>query len=530
MAATLWGCGGGSGGPTPPEATILASVTVRDAAATGPLASPADTSAGAADELGIAAGAPGAAAPDAVHGRKEIYGIVNLAPPPIYIARINARGQATFEYTALDDRLHVGFFDGARVIDVNPPDALVTTLGALNDRGEVAAQIRFARDPVPTPFQPFRWTANGGRIMLATLNAEGDSFVTDINNFGEIVGASRTGPGDEPFRAVRWTAQNRLLPLPVPAGFGQSFTGDINERNVSVGAADDAAGHPHVLIWDADGRVTDLGTFGATTAGPVAINNRGEIVGLLNAAAPDFQTFLFSPGQGAIRVGPATVATRLNEFGELVGRIVRPNDENHAFLFSRKRGLVDLHPPQFILSEAGDINDSGTVVGLIRRAGDAGTRAFRWSRAGLGADLNTLLKDAPAGLVLTHSLRISANGDILSNSNVGLVLLRPGGGGTDAPVLGPIRIGAALANQPARLTLSFRDRNGHDTHTATIDWGDLGGAQPARVRESRGRGEVSAAHTYAARGSYAVVVRVADSGGKTTFVRQLVAVSDQDAQ
>ncbi|MDM5177399.1 PKD domain-containing protein [Massilia sp. DJPM01] len=115
------------------------------------------------------------------------------------------------------------------------------------------------------------------------------------------------------------------------------------------------------------------------------------------------------------------------------------------------------------------------------------------------------------------------------NSNAGLVLLRLGGGGTDAPVLGPIRTGAALPNQPARLTLSFRDRNAYDTHAATIDWGDGSGAQSARVRESRGRGEVSAAHTYAAQGSYQVVVRVSDSGGKASLARQLVAVPGQDA-
>ena len=496
--AALWSCGGDSAAP--PGPALLA--TTIDSVDTGPR-----------------------------HARKDIYGIVNLAPPVVFGGRINDHGQALFEYTALDNRLHVGFFDGARVIDVNPPNADVTTIGALNDRGMVAAQTRVAVDQVPAPFAPLRWTAGSGRTMLARLNPEGDSFTTDINNRGEIVGSARTGPGDAPFRAVRWTAQNRLMLLQAPAGYSHTFAGVINEHDVTAGSGNDAAGNTTVLLWDAAGRVSILGALGARSAAPVDINDRGEIVGLLNQPDPDFQSFLYTPGKPTLRIGAATVATAFNQAGEVAGRIVRENEENHAFYFSRKRGLVDLHPRQYGVSEAGDINDSGVLVGLVRASATAEGRAFRWTgaSASAGVDLNTRLRDAPAGLLLTSALAIADNGDILCNSNAGMIMLRLGGGGTDAPVVGPIQTSAAQPNAQLRLTLSFSDRNARETHTATVDWGDGSGLQAARVKESGGKGEASAVHTYAAQGSYTVVVRVTDSAGKTTYTRQLVGVSQLHA-
>ncbi|UUZ53699.1 hypothetical protein LP419_34450 [Massilia sp. H-1] len=70
--------------------------------------------------------------------------------------------------------------------------------------------------------------------------------------------------------------------------------------------------------------------------------------------------------------------------------------------------------------------------------------------------------------------------------------------GTDAPVLGPILLPEVIRPaEPVALTLSFRDRNKGDSHSATVDWGDGSGPQPAAISERKGRGELSAAHTYA---------------------------------
>lgn len=463
---------------------------------------------------------------------RDVYGIVNLVPFRTFGASFNARGQAAFEYLALDFRLRVGFFDGRRVVDPLPPADTVSMLGALNDRGEVAMLARYLdpAHPLSDGFRPLRWSVARGAVFLPSpYGADANLYIGGINNRSEIVGQSSSAPDGGSYRALRWTAANRVLPLPGPAGFTDVFGFDINDSKVSIGYGIDAAGAARALRWDPAGRPQDLGTFGATGAVPRYINDRGDIAGMLDPATDNFQSFLWSPGRGALRVGTNTVLSKLNEAGEQVGRMQRLNNENHAYYFSRARGLVDLHPRRLFASEANDINEGGVIVGLGRRsAGDPGL-AYRWTRPGGAVDLNTRLLDPPAGLVVNEALAVAPNGDIVANSTAGLVLLRTRGRGGDAPVLGPIQLPQVSLNQPVTLTLSFRDRNPGDTHRATIDWGDSNGPQPAAVREYRGRGEVRATRSFSAEGDYDMLVRVTDSTGLSTvqvesrLIRELAA-------
>jgi probable HAF family extracellular repeat protein len=495
------GYGGDGGGAAPPaSARLLASAT-----------------AGSAQDADGTDGTEGVARNG--HGAADTYDIVNLVPGIGYRSRINTRGQAAFEYVSLADRLRVGFFDGERVSDISPPASETAALGDMNEKGEVA---EYGALPSGADFNlvPFRWSPAAGWTLLPVLSTDRGTFTGAINDRGVIVGASAIGPVEVGYRAVRWGTTNSLLKLPTPAGFGESFASDINEHGVSVGSANDPAGVTHAFIWDAASRPTDLGTLGATEAAGLVNNNRGEIAGWLDLSEPDFQSFLWSPGKGVTRVGLHTVPGELNNVGELVGRIYYPDTGiDHAFVFSRARGLVDLHRAPFTSSDASQADDRGTVVGemLSNIPGAFAQRAYRWSRSGEAVDLNTRLLDPPEGLVVTQALRISSSGDIIANSNAGLVLLRRAGG-TDAPVLGPIRIPDVVRPaQPVALALSFRDRNKGDTHSATVDWGDGSGPQAAAVSARQGRGELSAAHTYASAGDYNIVVRVTDSTGRATL-------------
>jgi len=460
------------------------------------------------------------------HCAADTYAIVNLVPGIGYRTRINTRGQAAFEYVSAAYRLRVGFFDGERMRDIAPPGADTAALGDMNAKGEVALYSALPSD-AGFFLRPFRWSRAAGWTLLPVLRNHGDTFLSAINDHGTIIGASGIGPGEAGFRGVRWSPTNSLLRLPTPAGFGESMVNEINENDVSVGFASDAARVMHALIWDAAGRPIDLGTLGASEAAGLVNNKRGEIAGWLNVTGPDFQSFLWSPGKGATRVGLHTVPGDLNNVGELVGRIYYPDTgKDHAFVFSRARGLVDLHRSPFTSSDASQSDDKGTVVGAMLNdlVGAFSQRAYRWSRSGEAIDLNTRLPDAPDGLIVTEALRLASNGDIIANSNAGLVLLRRAGG-TDAPVLGPVALPDVVRPaEPTALTLSFRDRNKGDTHRATVDWGDGSGPQVAAISESKGRGELSAAHTYACAGDYNIVVRVTDSGGRATLQAQPVTI------
>lgn len=460
------------------------------------------------------------------HCAADNYAIVNLVPGIGYRVRINARGQAAFEYVNADSRLRVGFFDGERMSDISPPGTSAAALGDMNAKGEVAT---YGSLPSGDGFtlMPFRWSRAAGWTLLPVLRADGDTFLGAINDHGFIIGTSGIGPGEAGYRSARWSPSNRLLQLPTPAGFGESIVNEINEHDVSVGFAYNSAGLTHAFIWDAAARPTDLGTLGASEAAGLVNNNRGEIAGWLDVTGPAFQSFLWSPGKGVTRVGLHTVPGELNNVGELVGRIYYPDTGNdHAFVFSRARGLVDLHRGPFTSSAASQADDRGTVVGEMSSTirGTLVQRAYRWTRSGEAIDLNTRLRDAPDGLVVTQALRIASNGDIVASSNAGLILLRRAGG-TDAPVLGPVLLPEVIRPaEPVALTLSFRDRNKGDSHRATVDWGDGSGPQPAAISERKGRGELSAVHTYDCAGSYNVVVRVTDSSGRATLQAQPVNI------
>lgn len=453
------------------------------------------------------------------HRVADTYHIINLVPGTGYRSRINAKGKAAFEYLSITDRIRVGFFDGDMVSDISPPGADSASLGDMNEKGELT---QYTGLPYGAGFvlTPFRWSQVAGWTLLPVLQPYGQSFTTAINDAGTIVGASGISAAGNGYRAVRWGANNKLLTLATSAGFGESTAYGINAQGSSVGTANNAAGKARAFIWNAAGTPTDLGTFGEAEAAGLTNNKHGEIAGWLNFFDPNFQAFLWNPVQGVVRVGANSLVGDLNNAGELVGRVYYPaTGIDHAYVFSRAKGLVDLHRAPFTSSEAIHLNDGGTVVGEMwtNSPGASNHRAYRWWRNGTAVDLNTRLLNVPDGLIVTQALRIAENGDVIANSNAGLVLLRRGSG-TNAPVLGPIKMPDVVRPAEAvSLALSFRDRNKQETHSATVDWGDGSGQQPVGVSESNGNGALSAAHTYASAGYYAIVVRVTDSGGRVTL-------------
>ena len=87
--------------------------------------------------------------------------------------------------------------------------------------------------------------------------------------------------------------------------------------------------------------------------------------------------------------------------------------------------------------------------------------------------------------------------------------------GSDATIIsgGTVQIGA-----------SFTDKGVVDTHTATIDFGDGQGAQPATLQQGAGSGTVTGALVYFVPGTYSVEACVTDDDGDTGCDRLTVDV------
>lgn len=264
-----------------------------------------------------------------------------------------------------------------------------------NDRGvvagwtETAAIDQLGESWSCTDFNPtytptghvcvgFVWQ-NGHMTGLPTLGGI-NGFAAGVNEEGTIAGWAENKVHDSTcvspqvlqFKPVVWSAPyDRAQELPTWPGDPDGAATAVNASGEVVGISgicDVAVGAwtaEHALLWR-DGRVINLGNLGgAGWNTPMAINQRGDVVG----------------------------------FSDLPGDVVdgQLNGNFHAFLWTRASGrMIDLGTlPGDSQSEALDINDQDQVVGVSYPS----AHAFLWQN-GKMVDLNNLISsDSPLLLI-----------------------------------------------------------------------------------------------------------------------------------
>jgi probable HAF family extracellular repeat protein len=271
----------------------------------------------------------------------------------------------------------------------------ITETAALNPYNEPFSCLFFTGHVC----QGFVWS-NNVMTPLSTLGGY-DSYATDVNDWGQIVGWAETSYQDPTcvlpqvfqFEAVIWEPwQHRIQQLAPYPGDSDTAATAINDGGQVVGisgACDVAYGGTSAknpVLWQ-NGKVIRLATLGGTMFNTAAaINQSGEIVG----------------------------------WSDLPGDISAPN--NHAVLWTRNGSLVDLGVlPGDKYSLAYAINDFGQVVGQSIDA-NGNSRAFLWQN-GTMVDLNTLVSSGTPALVYAND--INDLGEIVGaayNQNTNVVL------------------------------------------------------------------------------------------------------------
>jgi probable HAF family extracellular repeat protein len=278
----------------------------------------------------------------------------------------------------------------------------------------------------PVGRRPTGWTFTD----LGTLPGGRDTRAHAINDRGDVVGETTTGPVASPTgHAVLWR-RNRVLDLGTLGG-STSRAVAINNRGEVVGSSIARNGRTHAFLWR-NGRMTDLGTLPGGSAfvesRATAINDRGEVVGyniITGSAYPTLtvRAFAWQQGQmtdlGALGVGSAaglfvnnagvvvgsslpdggnfvpsriehgTVTPLNGDFGhssallsaidrrgQVIGHYIGGRDG--SFLWSDGR-LLDLGSLGSGATTASGMNDSGQIVG------SSGTRAFLWQHGRITA-------------------------------------------------------------------------------------------------------------------------------------------------
>ena len=134
----------------------------------------------------------------------------------------------------------------------------------------------------------------------------------------------------------------------------------------------------HALLWRAGGTVTDLGSLGGDFwHTPMAINNRGDVVGFSNPPDGDIdgdslRAFLWTRSGGMKDLGRIpgdafSEALGINARGQIVGVSCADLCQAVLWLDGKLLKLKDLVDPAFsdLLWSARDINDSGQITGRL---------------------------------------------------------------------------------------------------------------------------------------------------------------------
>ena len=465
--------------------------------------------------------APGDGGPDHRPHGPAVYSMINLPAEEGAAACLNDKGQvaySSFNYGS------AGFFDGERMHDLGSLGGGFTAVRGLNRLGVVVGDTTDASEPFGAQ-RAFAWTAARGMWALAGPSGASARGINDRNQVVGTIPAAGISA-----RAVRWDPGARLRPLgPVPLSLSEGWV--INQFGTTGGFADVAGGSIHATLWDTAGRVTDLGTMGGLRGFTYFVNNRGAAAGIADDAGNEHELAFYWSGRGGrIPIGARDagyrLVTALNDRGEVSGNTILPSGYA-AYFWSRASGLVPLPSAGATYTDVIDMNNRGDMVGAIGRVPGAGTRAVRWPGLATPIDLGSRVLRPPPGLVIHAATAVNDAGHIVAHSNAGLVLLRPGSRGTDAPVLGPI---AGLpdtvdVDQEVRLSLGFVDNSPTQVHRAQVDWSDGCASPHPLLREWRGVGKLEFQHRFCAPGFQTVTVKITDSGGRETEVRRQVFVN-----
>ena len=241
----------------------------------------------------------------------------------------------------------------------------------------------------------FVWK-DGVMTALPTLGGN-NGFATGANNRGQVVGwaenavhdSTCTPPQVLQFRAVLWgPRRNQIKELPPLPGDTAGAATAINDRGQVVGISgtcDQAVGRltaAHAVLWDKKGRVTELGDLGGTSWNtPMAINERGDVVGFASQAgddpdAPNLRAFLWTKKNGIQDLGTlpgdaSSQASGINERRQVVGSSCDAAGACRGFLW-QNGVMTDLNTLVTgytdLIINAQDINDLGVITGRAQKA------------------------------------------------------------------------------------------------------------------------------------------------------------------
>ena len=157
--------------------------------------------------------------------------------------------------------------------------------------------------------------------------------------------------------------------LPSLGGQG-AMASALNDRNQVVGI-EHIQHDEHLFVWDSERGIQDLGP--ASEGRPLTINNAGQISGAMPTAHSrnECEAFLWEPGKGRTMLGTLgekqSFPVAMNNRGQIIGRCWSPDDPNfiwrqRSFIWDKAAGIRELDVPGSPDCQAMSINDRGQIL------------------------------------------------------------------------------------------------------------------------------------------------------------------------
>ena len=203
-------------------------------------------------------------------------------------------------------------------------------------------------------------------------------------------------------------------------GGAGTWANGVNDAGQVVGCSQTSSGSGHAFLYSG-GVMQDL-LPGVSSSAANAINNAGQVVG---GSSVGSGAFLWSSGGGLQDLdtlpspyNAGSVAIAINDAGQVVGYCQDSSMTSHPFLWSSGSGMVDLGTlPGGTVCEPTGINNAGQVVGYSASS-VGGVHPFLYS-GGVMYNLNSLVQNLPAGVVLSGAYGINDRGQIIADGGIG---------------------------------------------------------------------------------------------------------------
>ena len=327
---------------------------------------------------------PGGALHATVWYKGQILDIAatGLGGPNSWTLDVNERGQAAgvAETSTPDDENFCAFFSGFQCLPFvwrNGIMAGLATLGgpnggvsAISRRGEMAgvAQNTLVDPsciaPVQHQFEAVKWDAKGEIHVLPPLPGDTVGFALWMNDGGQVVGTSGSCANTQPVgvvvgpHAVLWDIDGSVYELPSLGGTVDTSVLAVGNRALAINNRGQMVGGSslpdnttaHAVLWLDKTSIMDLGTLpGDFNSGAVAINDKGDIVGVSNDTRGNARAFLWQDGvmHDLNELVPADspvyllFAAGIDSRGEIAGwGVAKSTGELHAFLATPAHGTA----------------------------------------------------------------------------------------------------------------------------------------------------------------------------------------------